>query len=476
MKVLIANTPWVKEKKIGGFKAGSRWPAFGGYEFNTSPFPFWLAYSAAVLRENGFDVSAIDAVASRYDRKEFMKKAKDEDPDVFVVETTTPTFQDDLKIADSMKKATGCKTVFVGPHVTAFPRQSLINKTLDFIALGEYEYALRDLLNSIRNKTKPSRIGGIGLKNKKNILITKKRRLIENLDELPYPARDLFPMNRYDEIFSRYYPNLQMLASRGCTFGCIFCVWTHLVYERKYRFHSANRVVSEMQDCIEHYNPREIYFDDDTFTLRGENEMLRLCSKIKENINIPWSCMTHPQVTTKKMLTAMQASGCRAIKFGLESGSQLILNKMGKGLNLDYAKKVFEWCNDLGIYLHLTCILGLPWETKKTLEETKNFFDKVNADEVQISVAIAYPRTPFYDIAKRDRLIEYGESELYTKSYALTRKEITEAYHEISNSWNRRRISIKGIHDYLERGYRHGGYAGLLYRIKEGIKWAGKSL
>ena len=166
MKILLANTPWVIENKIGGVKAGSRWPVFGETSFRNAPFPFWLAYSAALLKKD-FDVSVIDAVANKHTNEKFINEVENLSPDVMVIEATTNTFHDDLRIAKILKESTGCKIVFTGPHVTALPRESLRNGCIDFVAVGEYELTLKHLIDALKNKTSLRKVDGLGFKSNK---------------------------------------------------------------------------------------------------------------------------------------------------------------------------------------------------------------------------------------------------------------------------------------------------------------------
>jgi len=335
--------------------------------------------------------------------REFNSRVERFSPDLVVVETSTVSIYNDWKIINSLKEDFDVLIAAVGPHVTALPEETLNNSLADFVLFGEYEVTLLELAKKLGEKSSAGGVAGLAYRKGSKIINNGRREPVKNLDELPSPAWHLFDMKRYNEPFCENYPNFQMLSSRGCVFKCSYCSFPQLMFGgRIFRAHSPERVVGEMEDVIEKFGPKEIYFDDDTFTLDQERIKM-ICSLIKKKgIGVKWSCMTHCGCVSYDLLKNMKEAGCVAIKFGIESGSQEILNRLGKGLDLNHARRVIRWCRELGIRTHTTFMLGLPGDTRNTMLKTIKLIDEIGSDSFQISIAIPYPGTGFYEMALKN--------------------------------------------------------------------------
>lgn len=403
LNVLFLNPPWLVKGREG-VRAGSRWPYTVKKleQGDTIPFPFNLAYSAALLRKKGIEVEAIDGIASRIDLKQFFNELKKKNPDLIVMETSTPSYPYDREIAREIKEEfNDSKMVFSGTHATVFPETVLReNEFLDFVLLGEFEYTLNELVERLNKKEKLKDIKGIAFKEKTDIAINERRSLITDLDELPFPARDLFPIYNYNDCFPKFTPNIQLVSSRGCIYRCPFCVWPNVMYGgQNYRKRKAVKVAEEIEQILLNYKFKELYFDDDTFNIDKEH-VESICNELKNrSIEIPWSCMCH-SVIKRETLEAMHSAGCEGIKFGVETGNEKILKSLGKGTTKEIIKRTITWCRELGIRTHATFTLGLPGETRETIEETKQFVFELNPDSVQFSITIPFPGTRFYSEAK----------------------------------------------------------------------------
>lgn len=414
MKILLAN-PATKASYNDGYerffiKAGSRWPwsvIKQKSKKNTNIFfPFYLAYSASVLRSDGHDVHMIDGVAMDMPNEDFLERAAYIKPDIVIIETQTHAFAFDISLCEKIKDIIkDVKIILTGPHVTIFAEEILKkNKIIDFVTLGEYEFTLGDLINRIASGAKNSEMDGLGYRINDRIWVSNKKGYIEDINLLPYPAFDIFPSNEepdlsiYSDGICVYRPAITLHTSRGCPFSCDFCLWTQVMYgNKKYRMFSPKRVVDEMEYVIKNYGAKEIYFDDDNFCV-NKNHVLDICNEIKERkLDIKWSCMGDAICIDENMLKAMGESGCISMKFGVESGNKQILKNIGKPLDPEKAVGVAQWCRRYGIFSHATFSFGLDGETAQTMIDTLRLANRIKFDYAQVSITTPFPGTRYFD-------------------------------------------------------------------------------
>ncbi len=462
MRVLLANPPCredIDEKYERFFiRAGSRWPFSVIKKKNEKmdyvPFPFYLAYTAALLESENFDVSVIDAIPLNLTLEDFVDKAISTRPDIILFETATPTIYHDLKIAKLLKEKTSALIALSGAHVTTFPKETLEeSEYVDYILTREYELNFVDLVKKLNEGKDISDVPGLAYRNNGKILINPNKELVD-LDKLPFPARHLFPsndcndMNLYWDGFCQYKPAIQMHASRGCPFHCNFCLWNQVMYENgKYRMFAPERVVDEMEDVIEKYGAKEIYFDDDTFTA-NKKHVLSICREIKKRgLDINWSCMGDAMITDKEMIDAMADAGCIGMKFGVESGDQEVLKAIKKPVNLNKVKEVSRWCAEKGIKTHATFTFGLSGETKESMEKTLKFAKELDVDSVQFSITTPFPGTRYYEeldekglLLTKDWSAYDGACSFVAKNPNLTHEEIEDFCKKASGRWLKHKI------------------------------------
>lgn len=409
IKTLLANPPWRKGNKYG-VRAGSRWPHFQELPPSRKipsyiPFPFFLAYAASLLRKHNKDILLIDAVAEGIDEEEFLNRVTAYKPHLVILETSTPSINLDLRITQTVKESLpDVKVALCGPHVSVMKKDFLEQYSfVDYILYGEYELTLLELVNALENNESLSNITGLIFRNASRIVTNPPRPLIENLDSIPWPERDLLPMYNYNDAFAGLAePNVQMWASRGCPFRCIFCLWPQAMYNNyKYRARNPVEVVKEMEWLISKYNFKAIYFDDDTFDI-GKPRILSLCKEIKKKgITTPWSVMARADTLDKETLWAMADAGLYAIKYGVESSDPEILKHSGKNLDLEKVKETVRFTKQAGVKVHLTFTFGLPGETRHTIRKTVDFALALDPDGVQFSVVTPFPGTEYFNQAKR---------------------------------------------------------------------------
>mgnify|MGYP002682090485 CR=1 FL=1 len=456
MRVLLANPPWTREERLG-VRAGSRWPftmAAGRGDKIPSyvPFPFYLAYAAAVLEQAGHDVQLIDAIAEGIDVETFLATVVSLDPAVILLETSTPSIQFDLALVrDPEVRVPRAQQALCGPHVSVLPVQTLeVAPEVDLVLVGEYEYTLRDLVACVEGSGDLSQVLGLAWRTPRGaVQVNPRRPLIQNLDELPWPARHLLPMRNYCDSFAGLpMPSLQMWASRGCPYRCIFCVWPKVMYGgQKYRVRDPIDVVDEVEQAVDRYDLCSVSFDDDTFDI-GKPRILKLCAEIRQRgLGLPWTAMARADTADREMLEAMASAGLYAIKYGVESGVQEIVNAADKSLDLARVKETVHITKELGVKVHLTFTLGLPGETQDTIQRTSDFAAELDPDSVQFSIVTPYPGTTYYDMALSDGhlLAEQwndfdGAAHAVLKTEALTPKDLETALMRVRRQWRRRQV------------------------------------
>lgn len=456
MKVFMGNSPW-RKGDIFGIRAGSRWPhtTKGGKLQKIPdyiPFPFLLAYAAALLKKNKIELLLVDAIAEGLNDDQFIKSVKSYSPNLVLLETSTPSIFIDLAMAKRLREELENQACIAlcGPHVTIFPRETLQdNPFIDYILMGEYEYTLLDLVNHLRKGQNLQDVLGVAYRQKGDIQINPRRPLIENLDELPWPARHLLPMYNYNDSFCHIpTPSLQMWTSRGCPYHCIFCMWPKVMYGGyRYRVRNPINVVDEMEWSIKEYGFKSVYFDDDTVNI-GKPRMLKLADEIKKrNLGVLWAIMARADTIDRETLEVMADAGLCAVKYGVESGVQELINASGKNLRLDKVKEAVKLSKGLGIRVHLTFTFGLPGETKETIKKTLEFAEEMDPDSIQFSLCTPLPGTEYFEMAKHQGfLLSQNWSEFdgcntaVVRTEHLTKVDLEQALKQAEKFWTRHRI------------------------------------
>lgn len=441
MRITLTNLPWdVCGRK--GVRAGSRWPFTIQPEKDGRiyyvPFPFFLAYATSLLKKNGQQASLIDAVAEEIAEESWINKVVSGSPELLVVETSTPSFEHDLRIIRNIRsKIPHCQIALSGPHVSVFAGQILTEyDDVDYLLIGEYEFTLFDLIKHLETKSGVESVLGLVYRNNGKVVTNPARPTLENLDLLPWPQREAMPMHRYNDGFCDLpQPNVQMWASRGCPYSCIFCLWPQALYkEHRYRKRNPKDVVDEMEYLINHFNFKAVYFDDDVFNV-DRDHVLGICSEMKKRaIQIPWAAMARADLMDQGVLEAMAESGLYAIKYGVESANAEVLVSIRKNMDLDKTKKIIQTTKALGVKVHLTFCVGLPGETPGTLKETADFIKEVRPDSCQCSFATPFPGTEYFrnadargDLLSKDWSKYDGNQKCIVKTAALSPQDLEAA-------------------------------------------------
>ncbi len=459
MKVLVLNPSYGKN-----FVRSARWAARS--RGRVQRHPDYLAIATAVLESAGHEVKLIDAAALNIGFEDTIKLAKSFRPDLSVLHTTTPSIYNDLIHAESIKDL-GSATVLIGQHASALPEETMkMSEKIDFIAIGEYDYTLRD----IANEKEPQDIEGITYKEGAEIIINRKRELIKDLDELPFPAWHQIDVHDYFDA-GKLYPFITIISGRGCPNNCCFCVLPQLYYGKKYRFRSVRKVIEEIEYDLDLFTDlKEIMFEDDTLT-SNKKRLSDLCDKLLNhglNERISWSANARAELNDLELLRLMKESGCRMLVVGYEFGDQRILDNVRKGLTIDQMNEFAKLTKKVGIKVHGCFMIGGPGDTKETAGETIRLAKELNPDTLQYSGLTPYPGTEFYRWCKENEYIiakdwtdwvDAGEQSTVVEYPNLSKEEIIdlvdkglyENFYFRPSTWVHHLITIRGYDDFKRK-------------------------
>jgi radical SAM superfamily enzyme YgiQ (UPF0313 family) len=431
MKIAFVDGPWPHY----GHRT-QRW-AHKNPGGNINPPPLFQMYAASVARERGFDVELWDAPVRDMSFEALVDEICRFSPDVVVQNTSTPSFDHDMKLAKMLRPRIDGPLVMVGPHVTALAEDVLTHlPEVDIIALGEYDETIADISSNLGD---PASVKGIVFRSGGEIVRTEARELIRDLDTLPYPAWDKVHMNDYwESLFPvAKKPVATIMTSRGCNFNCSFCLYPQVLFRNRLRFRRILNVVQEIQWLKEEFGAKFFYMEDDNFGASWKRVEEFCATILRYGLNITWACLARTDGVTEEGLRLMKESGCFLIKFGVEAGSQEQLDHIEKKNRLDSIKLGFDLCRKVGIVAHATVMLGIPGETKETILTTRAFLKTIAPDSVQFSMCTPFPGTRFWEECRSNQWLDYDRWEDFdgvsggVLSYPhLSKREIKKAVNE----------------------------------------------
>jgi len=401
----MMRTLFLQAPSYDGFDggAGSRYQA--RREISSYWYPTWLAQPAALVEGS----KLIDAPPHRTLLTDVVADAKNYD--LVVLHTSTPSFKSDVKTVEALKAANpALKAGLIGAKVAVDANGSLeAAPAIDFVARNEFDFTIKEVADGMDW----SRIDGISYRNAEHAIVhNKDRAIVENMDNLPFVTpvykRDL----KIENYFIGYlqHPYISFYTGRGCKSRCTFCLWPQTVGGHRYRTRSVGHVIEEIAWAKKAFpQVKEFFFDDDTFT----DDLPRAEAIARElgKLGITWSCNAKANVP-RDTLKVLRDGGLRLLLVGYESGNQQILYNIKKGMRVDVAERFTKDCHELGITIHGTFILGLPGETKETIQETIKFATAVNPHTIQVSLAAPYPGTFLYKQALENGWLDDENAEL----------------------------------------------------------------
>lgn len=400
MKVLFVNPPQTASKyKFMGVIAP----------------PLGIAYMAGVLQENNIDVEILDASAEDMDFKDVEKELLKRKPDLVALTALTPTIGRALETAQVVKETLPDSIVVMGGYHPTFNFiETLEDENVDIVIRGEGEYIMLNLVQALENQSSLHDVKGIVFedKNSKEIVVNPEAPLIQDLDELPFPALNLLPMKKY-RLLDMDTHMTTMITTRGCPMQCSFCS-SAAMHGKKIRERSVENIVDEIEYLNTNYDIDTIAFMDDTFTLK-KRKVMAICDEIlKRNIEIMWGCTSRVDTLDEKLLKKMKEAGCITIFIGVESADQQQLDNMCKNTTIAKIENAFKIAHKLKIRTIASVALGMPGDTKEIMNKTVKFVHKLKPNYAIYSLATPYPGTRFYKEAFEKNLIKIKDWSKYT--------------------------------------------------------------
>ena len=369
---------WCRGKRIGG---------------GTVP-PFALLNVATILKEDGNEIKFLDAQGEHIPFEEVGKTISDFE--VVIISTSTMSFKEDAAYLRDLKDLNpNLTTIIFGSHPTFMPKYSLAEDSVDIIVRHEPEFIIRDIIRAMNSGNGEwKEVNGIGFGDKDGIKLNDPYPPF-NMDDLPLLDISLLPKDTdYFNPLVKRMPYITTTTSKGCPALCTFCTAPYFD-GMKVRFQSAEYIVKELQHFVDP-GIKEVYFRDDTFFVKKDRDMKWCKEAIKLGLDITWIANARVSMIDKEMMEVAKEAGCHTIKFGIESGNQVILDRMRKGYTLDQAYQVFEWIHEVGIDAHAHVMLGNPGDNLETVNQTIQFVKELDPATATFGVCTPYPGTPLF--------------------------------------------------------------------------------
>lgn len=440
-KVVLVNPPHPAELRYGhGIdKVAPILPSLG------------LLYVAAVLEKAGYQPIIADGILEGWTFEDTVRSVMAHEPEIIGITAWTSNFHRVQALCTEFRKTTDRPIILGGPHPSMHPEESASDPNIEAVVIGEGELTAPDLVDVIVRTSRADRaealakVPGIAFRGPDGeVRKTEKRPLIQDLDEIPFPARHLIDMGRYrgGPQHAKRFPTATMITTRGCPFSCTFCdaimIWT-----RKYRQRTVDNVLEEIQYLQERHGVRDIGFWDDLWGL-NKNWVREFHRKVKERkIDITWSCECRVDTVNPELLGMMADSGCWCIFYGVESMDEEILEIINKDTNLEKIENAMRWTKEAGIEIRANFIVGLPKETPAKMKAMLPRIRRLDLDYVKFNILTPYPGTPLYHEVKSGKWGKMTEDWDRLTGYFAT--FVPDGYKNLDE--------VQEMQRYLRRGY-----------------------
>jgi radical SAM superfamily enzyme YgiQ (UPF0313 family) len=416
MNVLILNPPAVDNVRIvREGRCMQRQEAWG-----TSWAPLTLALVAAILRKEGFTVNLKDCSNDDISFEHLREIVKAFKPKLVISNTSTPSIDSDLKVASLTKEIDkDIKTVFFGIHPTALAEEVFRDNTdVELIAHGEPEYTLRDLAIALRDNLSLSSVKGLIYKaDNGEVIRNEERPFIENLDELPYPAWDLVNIDGYRLPITNE-PFLLVLTGRACPYPCTFCA-AAAFYGKKPRLRSWQKIVGEMKHVKGRFNINNFLFWSEN-AICDREQMYDIARGLEREVpGVKWVCNGRVDQMDEELLTAMKKGGCWMIGYGVEAGTQRVLDLMKKNIKVEDIERAVKLTKKVGIEVTGHVIVGYPGETREDILSTMKLLKKLDLDYMQVYCCVPFPGSALYEEAKKSGWIASNDWSMYEQNFSV---------------------------------------------------------
>ena len=393
-RIVLVNPPLTLEERYGTLAKGG-----------TSLPPLGLTILAAVIRQKSISVGIVDAAVLNLSYDNTVRDILKEDPNYIGITASTISVHNAAKVARMIKEArSNMITLLGGPHLTAIPEQTMrMFPEFDIGVIGEGERTIIRLLEALESKEQLSKVAGIIYRNGETIVSTGRVEFIQDLDTLPMDAWDLLPNFPFSYKSSVHklgrWPTTSLITSRGCPFKCRFC--DNSVFGRKVRGYSAGYLVDMIKYLQKKYGVKDVFINDDNFVML-RRRLVEFCDLIKkEKLDLTWGCYSRVDSVTEEILKIMKSAGCWRISYGLESGSQEILNFYRKNETLEQMERAIKWTKEAGIRAKGFFMMGNFLETEQTLRKTIDFAKRLPLDDFHATFLTPLPGSEIHGIADK---------------------------------------------------------------------------
>ncbi|MDI6703308.1 MAG: radical SAM protein [bacterium] len=371
-------------------------------------FPTGLGIIAQVLIDQGHNVRVLDINGNRWRREEVERRIKNASYDIAGIGGLITVYNYTKWLIPILKKRNPKAPVIIGGSVGSSIPELILKKTeADIVVIGEGEETIKELITTLEAGGDLKDVNGIWFRDDGRISKTAPREPIKDLDRIPFPCFDLFPMEVYlKNPVVGIGRDIDLITSRGCPHRCIYC---YQIFGRTYRYHSVEYMIELIKLLKKRYRIDFVSFQEDCFVVNKER-VYRFCEELlRQRLKIKWSCTGRVNLVTEDMLKKMKQAGCVSVSYGIESGSQEILDRMKKGVKVEQAYRAIRLTRKIGLRAPTSFMLGTPGETKETIQETIDFCKSLNLPLQSIMFTTPYPGTPLYEEIKENGLIKDEE-------------------------------------------------------------------
>jgi anaerobic magnesium-protoporphyrin IX monomethyl ester cyclase len=410
-----------------------------------STFQLGIGYISAVLKQVGHRTS-LQHIYKPVSKGEFLKCMEEQKPDLVCFSSTTNQFEH-VRTLSTWVKELDLPVLLGGVHATLAPEEAILHPAIDFVCIGEGEYPTLELANALQNGESTENIRNIWSKEDKIIKRNEIRPLISNLDELPFPDREIFD---YKTILKNNGYRADIIAGRGCPFSCTYCSNNALrkVFDGKgkyVRMRTVDNVLKEIEEITKKYELLSLDFQDDTFTLNPD-WVKQFCEQYPKRFKVKFWCNSRPETLNKEIVAALKSAGCHTVAIGIESGNEwLRKNVLKRHTTNEQIINAFKIVTDAGIGTYALNMIGLPYETAEMIEDTIKINKIVSPTNYQLSIFYPFPKTELWNLCATEGFITdqsrtnfMGDSVL--KLPTLSKKQIRLFYRKFEGEMRERRI------------------------------------